>query len=83
MYMCLECTCIYNHDIIHKCTLYVHVCSGFVNHLILISQDLLYIAQPSEFVGVLSALTGEPSFISVKAASYCHLIAITKANLYL
>lgn len=45
-------------------------------------EDLLYVAQPSEFVGVLSALTGEPSFITIKASAYCHLIAITKTNLY-
>ncbi|XP_019852919.1 PREDICTED: patatin-like phospholipase domain-containing protein 7 isoform X2 [Amphimedon queenslandica] len=51
--------------------------SGSCSH-----EELLYYAQPGEFVGVLSALTGEPSFISLKAASYSHLIAITKTNLY-
>jgi lysophospholipid hydrolase len=46
------------------------------------SEELLYVAIPGEFVGVLSALTGEPSFISVKASTYSHLVAITKTNLY-
>ena len=45
-------------------------------------EELLYYAQPGEFVGVLSALTSESSFISLKALSYSHLIAITKTNLY-
>ena len=45
-------------------------------------QDLLYVACPGEFCGVLSALTGEPSFISIVAAGDSHLIAITKTNLY-
>ncbi|CAI8055933.1 Patatin-like phospholipase domain-containing protein 7 [Geodia barretti] len=46
------------------------------------SQDLLYVATPGEFCGVLSALTGEPSFITVMAAVHSYLIAITKSNLY-
>ena len=45
-------------------------------------QDLLYVATPGEFCGVLSALTGEPSFITVMAAVHSYLIAITKSNLY-
>ena len=39
-------------------------------------------ACPGEFCGVLSALTGEPSFITISAAVDSHLIAITKTNLY-
>jgi len=46
------------------------------------AQDLLYVACPGEFCGVLSALTGEPSFITIMAAVDSHLIAITKTNLY-
>ena len=60
----------------------VHVTVQIFDYLASFFQDLLYVAQPGEFVGVLSALTGEPSFISVKASSYCHLVAITKSNLY-
>ena len=45
-------------------------------------QDLLYVATPGEFCGVLSALTGEPSFITIMATVHSHLIAITKTNLY-
>jgi len=45
-------------------------------------QSLLYVAHPGEFCGVLSALTGEPSFIGITAAVDCHLVAITKTNLY-
>lgn len=48
----------------------------------LCTQDLLYVATPGEFCGVLSALTGEPSFITVMAAVHSYLIAITKTNLY-
>lgn len=46
------------------------------------TKDLLYVAYPGEFCGALSALTGEPSFITIKAAVDAHLIAITKTNLY-
>ena len=51
-------------------------------NIIMSAQDLLYVATPGEFCGVLSALTGEPSFITVMAAAHSHLIAITKTNLY-
>ena len=45
-------------------------------------QDLLYVAYPGEFCGVMSALTGEASFITISAGADCHLVAITKTNLY-
>ena len=55
----------------------------FLTHSLLGGQDLLYMACPGEFCGILSALTGEPSLITITAASDSHLAAITKSNLYL
>ncbi|XP_068740999.1 patatin-like phospholipase domain-containing protein 7 isoform X2 [Montipora capricornis] len=42
----------------------------------------LYTALPGEFVGVLSVITGEPSFFNVKATKQCHVVIISKANFY-
>ena len=64
------CTCIYIIIYTHSHTMHAH------------TQDLLYVATPGEFCGVISALTGEPSFITVMAPVHSYLIAITKSNLY-
>lgn len=45
-------------------------------------EVILHYASPGELTGVLSAVTGEPSFFSIRSTTYCHLICITKANLY-
>ena len=39
-------------------------------------------AHPGEFCGVLSALTGEPSFFTLMAGQDSYLLAITKTSLY-
>ena len=48
----------------------------------LVLQVVLYSPVPGEFVGVLSALTGEPSFTSAKTTQHSHLIMISKPHLY-
>jgi lysophospholipid hydrolase len=45
-------------------------------------EVLLYHPSPGEFVGVLSALTGEPSFITTRASRNSHLVMIANTHLY-
>ncbi|CAH1271611.1 PNPLA7 [Branchiostoma lanceolatum] len=45
-------------------------------------ETVLIVSHSGELVGVLAALTGEPSFFSVKAKHDSRVVAITKSNFY-
>ena len=45
-------------------------------------QRVMYVAYPGELIGVLSVLTGEPSFFTVRAAVDSRIICIKKTDFY-
>lgn len=46
-------------------------------------ERVMYVASAGEMIGALAVLTGEPSFVAVRASTYVRCVRIQKADFYL